>query len=57
MLDISVVLVLPDDAVVDTEGRRLLLLESVYVVRGLFTTARAVRSESMLSEEEIESKT
>ena len=54
-LEICVSFVRPEEAVVETEGRRLLLLESVYVVRGLLTTARAVLSESMLSEEEMES--
>lgn len=53
VLDKVVALVLFDEALVDRDGRRLLLLEPVYVVRGRSTTARAVLSESMLSDEEM----
>ena len=49
-----VALVLPEDAVVEIDGRRLLRLESVYVfVRGRSMTARVVLSESTLSDDEM----
>ena len=53
-LDMVVALVLPEDAVVEIDGRRLLRLESVYVfVRGRSMTARVVLSESTLSDDEM----
>ena len=56
VLDIVVALVRLDDALVESEGRRLLLVDPVYEVRGRSTTARAVLSESTLSEDEMYSR-